>query len=103
MSQADAAPAPKPVPAARYAEVLAALHHYREAALSEILRVYGIAAPDWKVSDAHWTAELAQSEARGHASLALKFAASYAKERRRIARAGLALEALDRQPKKRDV
>lgn len=102
MRAAPPPPGPKPVPVARYAEVLAALHHYREPALGDILHAYGVAPADWQVSDAHWTAELAQVEARGHASLALKFAAAYAKERRRIARAGLPLEALDRRPRTRD-
>ncbi|EYF08190.1 putative exported protein [Chondromyces apiculatus DSM 436] len=78
----------------RYAEVLAHILHYRAEDLFEVLARLGVPADSWHAVDAAWTAELALGIKRQQRDQALRFSATFAKTRERLARTALPLASL---------
>jgi hypothetical protein len=72
---------PEPMTIERYAEALAALLSQREAAVADVLGLLHLSAEECRISEAHWTIELASAYEKRKGVLAMKFAAAFARAR----------------------
>lgn len=82
----------------RYADVLAHVVHFGTERTEEVVRRFGFTVDRWRAIDAAWTADLAEAIRRNQQDLALRFSATLAKRRRRLAQDQPSLDAVGDAP-----
>lgn len=78
----------------RYAEVLAHVVHFGAERTEAVVRRFGLTLDAWRALDEAWSEDLAEAIRRNQQDLALRFSATFAKRRRRLAKEQPALEAV---------
>jgi hypothetical protein len=78
----------------RYAEVLAHVVHFGAERTEAVVRRFGLTLDAWRALDEAWSEDLAEAIRRNQQDLALRFSATFAKRRRRLAKEQPAVEAV---------
>ena len=82
----------------RYAEVLAHVVHFGAERTEAVVRRFGLTLDAWRALDEAWSEDLAEVIRRNQQDVALRFSATFAKRRRRLATEQPALHAVGDAP-----